>query len=35
MVGTARNRIAAVSPWIWLNRADGAIGRSIPFATLL
>jgi hypothetical protein len=33
MVGTARNRIAAVSPWIWLNRAEGAIGR-LAFATL-
>jgi hypothetical protein len=35
MVGAVRNHIAAVSPWIWLNRAESAIGRSIPFATLL
>src|SRR5271168_5631736 len=31
MVGTARNRIAAVSPWIWLNRAESAIGRLDSF----
>jgi hypothetical protein len=35
MVGKARNRIAAVSPWNWLNLAEGDRRvASIPFVTL-